>query len=781
MEKPEVKISVRTLVEFIMRSGDINTGFVSNQRAVEGTRAHRKLQKAAGENYTPEVPLQYTVEYGNVLVTVEGRADGIIADEEGVIIDEIKTVTLPLELVDEHYNPLHWAQAKIYAFIYAVRNQLDTIGVQLTYYRMETEEIKLLQKDFSIAELEAFALDIMNRYAVWAEFISHWASQRNRSMKELPFPYEAYRKGQRELAVAAYRTILGRRKLFTQAPTGIGKTISTLYPAVKALGEEAGEKIFYLTARTITRQAAEEAFEKMRSRGLKCKTITLTAKDKICFQPGSACKPEACEYARGHFDRVNTALMDALSTEDAFTREVIVNYAAKHRVCPFEYSLDLALWMDCIICDYNYVFDPRVYLKRFFDRGGKYIFLIDEAHNLVDRAREMYSASLSKRSFMEARTELKAVAPGIYKTLGEINKFFIGLRKNFGDRKVHSTREEPTELYALLRQFTEECEEYLFRSGELGVNEALLELYFECLAFIRIGEFYDERYITYLTFEQRDVWIKLFCLDPSYLLKEALKRGKSAVFFSATLTPLEYFQEILGGDEEDYSMRLSSPFPQEHFCLMVANRISTKYKNRQDSSPQIVDYIKAVTLQKPGNYLVFFPSFEYMREVVTQYIERFPQDEILVQGNTMTEEEREDFLARFVPEGGNVVGFAVMGGIFSEGVDLTGERLSGAVIIGVGLPQLSPERDIIMEYFKNKNGQGYEYAYMYPGMNKVLQAAGRVIRTEQDRGAVLLVEERFLHRRYLELFPKEWNSYIRVGGSAEVERRLKAFWRSFPR
>lgn len=777
MMKPELKIPVRNLVEFILRAGDINTGFMSSSRAVEGTRAHKKLQKMAGDDYRAEVELRYTVEYEKFIIAIEGRADGIFSDGDGVIIDEIKTVTGSMEFVDENYNHLHWAQAKLYAFIYAGQEDLGNIAVQLTYYNIDSEELKFFRKSFRFEELDEFARDILDRYAVWGEFQYNWAEERSASIKELVFPFPAYRKGQRELAVAAYRTIAEKKKLFVQAPTGIGKTISTVFPSVKAIGEGLGEKLFYLTARTVTRQVAEEAFVRMRGRGLKFKTITLTAKDKLCFKTETLCKPEECEFARGHFDRVNQAILDMLLNEDALTRDVVSAYAQKYCVCPFELSLDAALWTDCVICDYNYAFDPQVYLKRFFDRKGNYIFLIDEAHNLVDRAREMFSAELSKRAFMDLRKDIKGISSKLYKTLGLVNKYFIGLRKNCENQPVFISSEGPEDLYKLLRQFSEECEEVIFKNGEIELQEGLLELYFQCLSFIKIGELYDERYVTYITCEVKDIRLKLFCLDPSFLLKEALKRSKSTVLFSATLTPLEYFREILGGLEDDYIMRLGSPFDREKLCLMIAADVSTKYMDRKNSYLRIVEYIKAVTLQKTGNYFVFFPSFEYMREVSDLYKEMFPEDRIIIQQGAMNEEERESFLDSF-KSGCNttLIGFAVMGGIFSEGVDLAGDRLSGALIVGVGLPQLNPERDIIMSYFKKKNGLGYEYAYMYPGMNKVLQAAGRVIRTEEDRGIVMLIDGRFLTGRYLDLFPKEWSSYIKVWTPFETKRKLSGFW-----
>lgn len=792
----DIKISVRNLVEFVLRSGDLDTSFRSNSRAVEGTRAHQKVQKSKGENYEAEVMLRHNFEYKGFTFRIEGRADGIIKEslddnekndknltlglnQSLICIDEIKSTTKPLEDIDENYNEVHWAQAKCYAYFYSLQNELDNIDVQLTYFHLETEVTKSIRKKFSFVELEEFFYDILDKYIVWANFTSQWSNIRNKAAKDLDFPFDSYRIGQRDLAILVYRTIRDKKKLFAQAPTGIGKTISTLFPTVKAFGEGHTTKIFYLTAKTITRQVAEEAFTKMREKGLKFKTLTLIAKDKICFKEESRCDPDYCEYAKGHFNRVNDALLDILNNEDEFSRNIVEQYSKKHNVCPFEFSLDLAVWVDSVICDFNYVFDPRVYLRRFFDfNSNDYTFLIDEAHNLVDRSREMFSATLYKKPFLDLKRVFKDREPRIVKALNKINSYMLKMKKLCGDEYFYIQKEMDDDICYLLNSLMAESEEFLStKQGKEGHKE-LLELFFECLAYVKISELYDDRYVTYIEKANKDVKLKMFCLDPSYLLGEAIKRGKSAVFFSATLSPIEYFKEILGGDNEDDIVLLPSPFDKKNLCLMTASNISTRYKDRENSYNKIADYIKATTIEKEGNYIVFFPSYKYMNQVYERFIEKYGSINTIVQTTMMTEEEREEYLNRFEynPKE-TLIGFAVMGGIFSEGVDLKGERLSGAIVVGVGLPKICLERNIIKEYFNEKNNKGFNYAYLYPGMNKVLQASGRVIRTEKDKGIVLLIDDRFNYNSYKRIFPKSWSHNINVSSTRQIKKLLISFWK----
>jgi len=747
---------------------------------LEGTRIHQKIQKESGDKYAREVYLSYDYQLEDYSIRLEGRADGIITEAEGIVIDEIKSTARPLEYIDDDFSLLHWAQAKCYAFIYCVQNNLNDIYVQLTYFHIETEERKIIRKAYTLNELQEYMSQLMNKYMVWARLSDSWNTLRDISIKKVQFPFENYRKGQRELAVAVYKTIMQEKKLFVQAPTGIGKTVSTLFPAVKALGEQHISKIFYLTAKTITRQVAEEAFSKMREGGLKFRTLTLTAKDKICFQNEVNCNPDYCEYAKGHYNRVNTALLDILNNSEYLSGETIEQFAEKHKVCPFEFALELSLWADCIICDYNYVFDPRVYLKRFFlNNNGDYAFLVDEAHNLVDRAREMFSAQISKTSFYEARKVIKNHQPQIAKVLGKINTYMISLRKQCADEGFIINKSEPSELYKLLNRFISEAEEWIVKNQNKGIEgfDLLLEAYFSAITFLKISEFFDHRYVTFIEAQRNEVRVKLFCIDPSFLLAEAVKRGKTAVFFSATLTPLSYFIDILGGDKEDYNINLCSPFDKSNLCLLVDDEVSTKFKNRENSYDKIVEIIKTAIDMRKGNYIVYFPSYKYMNEVYSRFTQQYSHINSFIQESSMSEEERESFLDRFQPDNPEtMVCFGVLGGIFSEGIDLKGDKLIGVIIIGVGLPQVSVEQDIIMDYFNRKNGMGYENAYMFPGMNKVLQAAGRVIRSENDRGMVLLIDERFSQRNYRNLFPKHWEHSIRVRNTEELKSRLKTFW-----
>jgi len=776
-----VKLSIRLLVEFVMRAGDIDSRYVEKDRMYEGAKAHRMLQKKSAEiydDYQSEVTLSGKFNDKEINYTLEGRADGIFRDGESVIIDEIKTTVLPMNMIDENFNSTHWAQAKCYAYLYAMQNDLAEISVQLTYFNLDTNEIKRFLKPYQLSELQEFLGALIEKYSVWARFSMEWGKQRDESIKALQFPFPAFRKGQRELAACTYRTIVAGKKLFAQAPTGTGKTISTLFPAVKAMGEGKTTKIFYLTAKTITRQVAEEAFEKMRTSGLRMKTLTLTAKEKICFCEKPECNPEHCEYAKGHYDRINEAILDAINHCDYLTRNTIEEYAKKHMVCPFELSLDISLWVDCVICDYNYVFDPRAYLRRFFaENNGNYVFLIDEAHNLVDRSREMFSSQLYKTHFYQIKKEYKGKNKAFDKILGKINKYMIDLRTNCGEQGYFITPDKQNDFLEILTKYASICELMLKEDRELGTDNDFLQIYFETLNFILIADFYDERYITFIESQQGEVMIKLFCLDPSFLLGEAFKRGGSAVLFSATLTPLAYFSEILGGGEEDKTLALDSPFDSRRLCIMTADRISTKFRNREQSIEKIARLTGSFVSRKTGNYIVYFPSYKYMNDVFEAFASSFLNITAMKQETSMTEEMREDFLERFQEDPQEtLVAFCVLGGIYSEGIDLKGSRLIGTVIVSVGLPQLSVQQNIIKDYFNRKNGMGFEYTYMYPGMNKVLQAAGRVIRCESDTGAILLIDERFNHYEYKKLFPKHWHQCRVVRDNESLVGILDDFW-----
>ncbi|MBF2588790.1 ATP-dependent DNA helicase [Listeria marthii] len=778
MEK--VQISVRRLVEFVQRSGSIDSRMTSSDRALEGTKIHQLLQKEAGEEYVAEVRLSIDREVDGVTFSLDGRADGIINEQ---MIDEIKTTETPMEEITEDFRPLHWAQLICYGFMLAEKSDLPEVTLQLTYYQVTDKEVKQFQRVMSRAEMTDFVDDLLSKYAVWAKAAAAWEMKRNKTIQELTFPYDSYRSGQRELAIAVYRTVSSEEGLFCEAPTGIGKTMSTLFPGVKAMGEGKTDKLFYFTAKTITRQVAEDALDEMRRKGLAARSVTITAKDKICFLDERKCEPDHCQFARGYYDRLNEGLFDMLQSEEAITRTVVEEYARKYTLCPFELSLDVALFCDVIVCDYNYLFDPVVYLKRFFAEGpGKYTFLVDEVHNLVDRARSMYSATLRKSMVLQVKRGLdKKANKRLLNAINAMNKELIALNKKLTElgETIYVEKEKLADWNDAVVKFTFVAKEWLPQNTQSESQADVLELYFESLRYIAIAEFYDERYVTQVTRSRGDLEVKQLCLDPSFLLSEKLKLGSSSVLFSATLRPIDYYTNVLGGEKDTSRMMFASPFKQKNMHLLVADYISTKYQMREASLEAVVDALYALAAGKTGNYLFFFPSFLYLENVYDLFKEKYPNIRLQKQENSMDEAQREHFLEGF--QAGNeetLIGFCVLGGVFSEGIDLRGERLVGAAIVGVGLAQLNHESDLIKDYYNKTLGRGFDYAYQIPGMNKVLQAVGRVIRGESDRGVVLLIEERFSADRYRALFPAHWNHAKTVKSTTEISQEVNGFWRN---
>jgi DNA excision repair protein ERCC-2 len=769
---------VRELVEHVLRSGDLTFEFLGSSRPVEAIRAHQRIQNSRPDTYQPEVSISHQVETDRFRLIIGGRIDGVYIEPDRTLIEEIKTTTRNPDYFEKNEQPVHWGQIKTYAYIYGSARGLDEISTQLIYYQIDTAEVREVKRTFGISELEIYFNDLVTRYLEWAATIIDWSGRRDDSIKDLDFPFATYRPGQRQMAVEAYRTIHNRGQLLVQAATGIGKTIAVLYPAVKTLAEELSQKIFYLTARTTGRMVAEKALDELRTKGLRLKSVTLTAKDKICFCPDSACHPDECEYARGHYDRINNAVKTIFTREDAFTREIIIQTAKEFQVCPFEFSLDLSFWADCIICDYNYAFDPRVFLRRFFqEENGDYIFLIDEAHNLVDRSREMFSAEIFKQPVLDVRRQLKDKLPHIFKSLGRINAWLVKARKKCAEsRNPLAEKDPPEELIPLLKGFLFITERWLAQNIKTAFRESLLDLYFAVSGFIRVADQYDECYTTCYEKMGKDLKLKLFCIDPSIHLEKALNRCQVAIFFSATMTPMDYFKQILGCDQSAHHVILHSPFPGENLGLFISDQISTYYRHRDQTADQVSQVISALIEQKKGNYLLYFPSYVYMRKIYESYTARCQQIETILQKPGMAESERDMFLRRFSQDNPQtLVGFAVMGGIFGEGIDLVGKRLMGAAVVGVGLPGISLERELIKEYFTTALGAGFEYAYLYPGINRVLQAAGRVIRTENDRGVVLLIDQRYSRFQYKSLLREEWDP-IWVQDTRQLADGLRKFW-----
>lgn len=808
MEKEkQIKVSVRNLVEFIMRSGSIDTsqsGISDPSLMAQGTKIHKKIQKSMGINYSSEVTMCHTsvIEYEGeeFEICVDGRADGVIKPDESVsasksylkdedgeyedrsiyIIDEIKGVVREVDTIKEPIKE-HIGQAKCYAYFYAVDNNLEDIKIRITYCNLENEIKRYFTYKYNMDELKEWYKKLLWEYAKWAKMQLDWRRKRDESITKLEFPFE-YRQGQRDLVASVYTSIVREKKIYIEAPTGIGKTISTVFPSVKAMGGGLISKIFYLTAKTITRTAAQNTFSILERNGLLIKTVIITAKEKICFLDDKPeCNPVACDFADGHFDRINDAVYDMIIHENNITRDVICEYAKKHKVCPYEMSLDASLWTDAIICDYNYAFDPDVCLKRYFvnDKKNDYVFLIDEAHNLVERARSMYSASIVKEDFLKIKGYVKNISEHVTKELAACNKILLTYKRNCEDCEVISMGETGSLYMALLRLVAQLDKLMSYRVNYEGSDE-VLDFYFKIRKFLNTYMYIDENYIIYEDYDENDNFnITIQCMNPSVRLKEYLEKGKCAVFFSATLLPVNFYKEQLSAKEDDYAVYVPSPFDKKNRLIMIGRDVSTKYSRRSDREyEKISDYIMEFSTAKMGNYLVFFPSYKMMEDIYNKITFRYPFliHEIVMQTSDMCEEQREEFLDNFRKNPDKThIGFCVMGGIYSEGIDLTGDRLIGAVIVGTGLPMVCNERELFRGYYDDINGKGFDYAYLFGGMNKVMQSAGRVIRTKDDTGCILLLDERFLTNSYTSLFPREWWPYSAVN-VGQMKKMMEKFW-----
>ena len=781
----QVRISVRNLVEFLMRSGDIDNrisrGLQLNAMQ-EGTRIHKKLQRAMGSSYQAEVPLRLDVGTERYVLTIEGRADGIFEWDGMICIDEIKGVYRDVDEMEAPV-PVHLAQAKCYAYIHALQQALDPIGVQMTYCDLDTEQVRRFYESYPFAELEEWFDALMAEYQKWADFQYEWRQKSIASIKRMEFPFD-YRPGQRELVADVYRTILRKKNLFIQAPTGTGKTVSVLFPAVRAVGEGYGEKIFYLTAKTVTATVAMDTFAQFRENGYRGKVVQITAKEKLCKCDKPECNPDACPYAKGHFDRVNDAVFDLLGREDCFSREVLLEQADRYMVCPFELCLDVSTWSDVIVGDYNYVFDPTVYLKRFFAEGnkGEYLFLVDEAHNLVERGRQMYSERIVKEDVLAVKRLLKNHSKKVTRALERVNQILLAYKRECEDYEIYdlNTHSINDLVFALMR-LASEMERFLQRPLTIPERDEVMEFYFSLRNFLSIYDLVDEHYVIYSSMQEDGTFaLKLYCADPSANLQNCLDKARSTMFFSGTLLPIGYYKRLLSTEPENYAVYAHSVFTPDQRLLFVGTDVSSKYTRRTpEEYVRIASYIKKISLAKQGNYIAFFPSYKMMLEVEQsfEYLAGEAVD-IIIQQQNMREQHREEFLREFQEvRGRSMVAFCVMGGIFGEGVDLREDQLIGAIIIGTGIPQIGGESEILKNYFDERDGNGFDYVYRFPGMNKVQQAAGRVIRTLSDVGVIALLDERFVQRDNRRLFPREWEDY-RTVDLEHVDGLLADFWQT---
>lgn len=779
-DSTEIKISVRNLVEFVLRQGDLDnrhTTSVDTDAMAAGSKIHRKIQNQMGIDYHAEVPLKVEMPYEKFSIVVEGRADGII-DGEVFTIDEIKGVKRDIEYITEPVL-VHKAQAMCYAYIYLIQNDLPSIRVQMTYVNLDTEQIKRFVEEFNASYIKQWFTQVVDEYYKWADYSYENKNLTILTARDLEFPFE-YRSGQKEVAINVYKAMKLGVDLFVQAPTGVGKTLSTVFPTVKAIGEGLGDKIFYLTAKTITGSVAIETFNILRKSGLCIKSVTITAKDKMCMMDETKCNPDYCDFAKGHYDRINDAIYDLITNESDITREKILEYATKHKVCPFEMNLDVSNWADAIICDYNYAFDPSVRLKRYFGEtvNGKYMFLVDEAHNLVDRAREMYSQVLVKEDVLETKKVFGLKDKRVTASLEKLNRAMLSYKRQCDNGFMILPTVD--EMIMPLMRFTQSYEKYTEEHGEFDGKEETLDFYFNAKNFLTVLDVLDENYEIYgMIGDDGKFFIKLMCINPSVRLRECMGKTVSSIFFSATLLPVNYYKKLLTGNVKDYAVYIDSPFDKKNRVIAIGSDVTSKYTRRGPKEyEKIANYIINVVTAKKGNYLVFFPSYKMLQDIyeAASILGLDDKAKVILQENSMKEIDREDFLKAFENDADEtLVGFCVMGGIFSEGIDLKRDMLIGTIIVGTGLPQICKERELISDYFKDLGKNGFDYSYKIPGMNKVLQAAGRVIRTDDDKGVIILLDDRFMDRSYTSLFPREWDDVI-VTDSDKVKDLLKKFW-----
>ena len=819
-EENKVRISVRDLVEWVLRSGDIDNrrrGPAVEDAMLIGAEVHRRLQAAAGAEYAAEVPLKVSVSVEDddpyapgpaAVLEIEGRADGIITGgteyEPSYTIDEIKGVYRDITEM-EGPEPVHLAQAEMYAYMLSLDRGLPEISVRMTYVQLELtmerkkvrvrdDQVRRFEFHYTYEEIETRFTALTDAYKKWVLFLVKHRRERAESVSEFPFPYE-YRPGQKTIVREVYEAVTESRKLFVQAPTGIGKTLAMLYPSVKAVGNGLLDRIFYLTAKTVTANACEDGMRLMEERGLQFSYTKITAKEKMCPLTKMQCDPEHCERAKGHFDRVNDALYGLITEEKGISSEKVAECAEKHLLCPYELSLDASLFTDVVIGDYNYAFGPRTYLRRYFADGVKkdYILLIDEAHNLVDRARDCFSAEIEKESLLLAKKLFKGDS-ALQRRLGKANRTMLLMRRELEEHEgqilVYEDDTLPEKLYDDLYKVREALSYYFDVHTETEDAEEKRDFFFKVCEFTDTWEAMGEGYRIYSEIREGSFFVKLFCIHPAERLRERLSQVRATVFFSATFLPINFYKELLAGSTEERAIYVDSPFDPDKRRLFIARDVSTKYTRRTgEEYRKIADYLRQMVAQTPGNYMAFFPSHKFLTEVRNFLVPTGLSDEegnriscpdydLIWQKRVMAEEERKDFLRAFEAPGmRSLLGLSVMGGVFSEGIDLVGEKLIGVAVVGTGLPQISKEGELIKAFFDEREQSGFDYAYRFPGFNKVMQAAGRLIRTVDDYGVILLMDERFLYNQYRMLFPKEWRD-ARVIALPEAGEAVRDFWRS---
>ena len=784
-ETDGVYINVNDLAGYVYRGGDINTRMVAGNKNGATVVSHRIHEKAPNitDAYT------FTTISDGVKITVFTYPENVRDDESGYAIDTVHSVMYRLDDIENGELEVAIKSALLAGYIMCEKSKQASVKINVSFFRDGTDEARELTKEATRDELLCEYERAIKLLTPFAKIVKEKKTKLLDELSALSFPFKGgAREGQRELIVEAFKSIHAHKRLVAEAPTGTGKTMATLYPSLKSLGQGFADKIFYFTGKTTTALSALGAIDIMRDQIPSMRTIHISSKDKCCvsFRPSQRrkCDPKHCQVARGYFDRINEALLELLENYRTYTKEIIDKVSEKYGVCAYELSLELSEWCELVVCDYNYLFDLNAYLRRYFEfpDGAKNIFLIDEAHNLPDRAREMYSITLSRSQFISLSDRYSGD-----KFLGEplaevLNRFDLYYELAMTEKQeiegevcgfyINSQIDE--DLTAPFLSLLAGIKKHFSRETD---DDELYSTYIDVKKLVSVSEIFDKHFTMYIEAIGDDVKLRLMCLDPSYLLDERMKKGASSILFSATLTPLEYFADVLGCAKSP-TLCLKSPFDKNKLCLVGVKTVSTRYEDRKKSATAVANVIRASVEGKAGNYIVYFPSYAYLEEVKEIFVKKYPKINVTCQKRSMSERSKLEFLDSFdAKKEGTLVGFCVLGGSFSEGIDLRGERLIGAIIVGVGLPTISSEQNIIKEYYDKTRETGYAYAYTYPGMIKVTQAAGRVIRSEDEKGVVVLVDDRFATPEYFSIFPEYWKHIKYIDNARDLLNGVIEFWK----
>jgi len=772
-----IKITAKEIVTFIYSGGDLTSEFQSNKRALEGIEAHKHLQNKYTENDKKEVFVETLFDYENYSFHITGRMDGLLKENNKLIVEELKSTKLDLHLIEIDSRPEHLMQAKMYAYMYSKINNIKSMNVRLTYITVEDYNVKSFNKRYNFSQLEKFFVRTITEYTNWLEIFSAHQKEKLVSIEGLAFPFDEYREGQYKFMGAIYQTLIKKDIVYTIAPTGIGKTVASLYSALKTIKNEK-EKIFYLTAKNAGKKIVIETVELLKEKGLICKTTVINSKENMCLMDKVDCDPEICPYSKGFFDRLKGAVEDIFVHDDVYDMKLIKDYGVLHSICPHEFSLAISYYSDVIICDYNYAFDPRVHLIRYFE-DDYYTpkLLVDEAHNMIDRSRNMYSASINQQVIIDLRKAVRNIKPSVKTQLKKLLDYItVFVTENEIIKSGFFYQDEiDSNIITKIEKVVIKLDQILAKNKKFANRDTILEGYFELNQFLRISDYYNENYRYIINAKSDDIEITLSCLDASnYILDTIKKRVSGVVFFSATLLPIDYYVRLITNGEGK-NIKIPSPFKQTNLGLFIDDSTSTRFRDRDRSVVSIIDSIYALAESKIGNYIVFFPSYVYLNMVLDEFNSN---DYImLVQKRNMLLRERNSMLKEFNEVGDkSKIGFFVLGGSFSEGIDYVGDMLSGVLIVGVALPQFNKFNEILRNHFDDKFDEGFDFAYTYPGMNKVIQAVGRVIRSNEDIGVAVLFDDRYAHKKYADLFPLNWSHHQYIEKGQYLQSFLDDFW-----